>query len=248
MEAIKTETEKVTQNAIGAAQKTEGSEEPQVAGFDRLDDRLTAYGKKNNTDDIGWGTALPAPTPTAPGTTPVPEIPRVAGADSRLEELMTEKRTAIGYSSFENFKSSNVAVFRYYVLKPGARQIDDNADGPFYETAVNVAKELHSEQIIAGRLEEIQKSRAFRKKYSPSHIIAVNQVLSERSPCSMCRDFLENNPSSLILTSNYHTYYLVHYSGNWIARNRALMLKYGLKPPPLEDLQKKYGGRNPDPH
>jgi len=246
IEAIKTEVADVTKNAIGAAQKVEENEEPHVAGFDRLDDRLTAYGKKYNTSNIGTGTVGPSTIPSETTTRPVP--PRVVGADSRLEQLLTEKRTEVGYNSFDDFRSSNVAVFRYYVLKPGARQIDDNADGPFFESAVNVAKELHSEQIIAGRLQEIQQSAAFRKKYGPSYIITVNQVLSERSPCSMCRDFLVNNPSTLVVTSNYNTYYMVHYSGSWIARNRSLMLKYGLKPPPLADLQKQYGGRNQDPH
>jgi hypothetical protein len=57
--------------------------------------------------------------------------------------------------------------------------------------------------------------------------------------------------SALILTSNYHNYYIVHYSGDWIARNRSLMIKYGLTPPSLEDLRTQYGPKKAatlDPH
>jgi hypothetical protein len=108
--------------------------------------------------------------------------------------------------------------------------------------AVNDAGELHSEVLIAGKLEEIHKSKEFKKKYSSMHIIYVNQVLSERSPCRECQSAL-NQRSTLIRTSNNYNFWLVPYSGDWIERNRNLMLKYGLKPPPLEELRATYGRR-----
>lgn len=248
LKAIENEAKEVEKNAKGAAQKIEDEKEPEVAGFDKLDDRLSAYAQKYKTDDIGFGPAItPRPSPLIGPQQLI--IPKVHGASRELEELLRDKRAEVGYQTFDDFRGTNVAVFRFYVLKPGAKQIDKDADGPFYETAVNVKNELHSEQIIAGSLQEIQKSKEFRKKYAPGSIIAVNQVLTERSPCSMCRDFLTNNPSQLIVTSNFHTYYLVHYSGNWIERNYNLMIRYGLQPLSLAELKKQYGGKfKPDPH
>lgn len=243
LDAIETEANSVKKNAKEAAQKVQGDEEPVVAGFDRLDDRLNSYAKKYNKNDLGVSRDK-----SAIASSQQFKVPKSNGASAEMEQRLKEKREEIGYQNFENFKGSNVAVFRYYILKPGANQIDKNADGPFYEAAVNVAKELHSEMIIAGRLQKIHESKV-RKKYGPAYIIAVDQILSERSPCGECWSFLGNQPSRLIVTSNYHTYYLERYSGDWITRNRNLMIRYGLQPPSLEDLQKQYGGgRNQDPH
>lgn len=53
----------------------------------------------------------------------------------------------------------------------------------------------------------------------------------------------KSQKSSLIVTSNYHTYYLAHYPGDLKERNRAPMIKYG-----LADLKKLFGRRDKDPH
>jgi hypothetical protein len=245
--AIEKEAKSVKQNAEAAAQKVQGDEEPVVAGFDRLDDRIASYAKKHDTDDLGVILAPAGGAPAIAGPKSL-RVPKSNGASAEMEKRLTDKRAEVGYESFESFKQSNVAVFRYFILKPGSYGIGKDAEGPFYEAAVNVANELHSEIIIAGRLEEIRKSQEFKKKYSSGHIIAVNQILSERSPCSMCQDSL-GQKSTLIVTSNNHSHWLVHYSGDWIVRNRTLMLKYGLQPPSLKELRARYERRGkPDPH
>jgi hypothetical protein len=243
--AIEREAGTVKVNAEDAAQKVQGDEEPVVAGFSRLDDRLSTYGKAYGVSDLG----VSSPDVQPMGPPPVLRVPKSNGASLEMEQRLAEKRLEQGYETFEDFRGTNVAVFRYHVLKPGSLVMTSKtiAGGPFYETAVNTSNRLHSEVIIAGKLQKLHKTKKFRKKYGPDYIIAVDQVLSERSPCSQCRGALEQ-PSTLISTSNYHNFYIVHYSGNWIERNRALMLRYGLQPPPLAELQRLYGRGDIDPH
>jgi len=243
---IETEAKNVKKNAEAAAQKVQGDEEPVVAGFDKLDNRLTSYAKKYGTDDLGFGPAVPSAAPAI--TAPLQlRVPKSNGATAEMERRLSEERAKVGYESFDDFRGTNVAVFRYYVLKPEAKGIDKTAAGPFYEAARNRERALHSEIIIAGKLQKIHKTKKFRKKYGPDYIIAVDQILSERSPCGGCRGSL-GQQSTLIVTSNYHNYYLVHYSRDWIERNRALMLRYGLQPPSLAELRKLYAGADKDPH
>jgi hypothetical protein len=245
LDNISRETDAVKKNAETAAEQTKEGEEPAVAGFEQLDDRLTNYANKYNTNDLGVDLSL-TPKPKPPKGL---KIPVSNGASPEMERRLMERRRIAGYAAFEDFKGVNVAVFQYHVLKPGRDVIDEQADGPFYEAAVNVAKDYHTEVLITGELEKIHRSPAFRKKYSPSHKIAVTEILTERSPCSSCQGFLGRQPSQLIITNNYHTFYLEHYSGNWIERNRNLMIRYGQEPPTWEELQKKYPGeRLPDPH
>jgi hypothetical protein len=243
--AIEREAKNVKEAAEDAAQKAEAGAEPVVAGFDRLDDRLSGYAQAHGVNDLG----APTPGATPAGPPPVLHVPKSNGASLEMEQRLAEKRLEVGYEEFDDFRGSNVAVFRYNVLKPGSKVTTPEtlAGGPFYETAVNTSNRLHSEIIIAGKLQKLHQTKKFRKKYGPDYIIAVDQVLSERSPCSQCRGALEQ-PSTLISTSNYHNFYVVHYSGNWIERNRALMLRYGLQPPSLAELKKLYGRGDTDPH
>lgn len=53
LDAIDREAETVTKNAEQTAQKLPEGEEPVVAGFDRLDDRIASYAEKNDVDDLG---------------------------------------------------------------------------------------------------------------------------------------------------------------------------------------------------
>jgi len=253
LEGIDREAQAVTKNAVGAAQKVEAGEEPEVAGFEKLDDRISAYGEKHGVDNLGE--ILPATKPTVPTTPAAPaslRVPKSTGASKDMETLLKDNREKVGYAGFDDFRGSNVAVFRYYVLKPEATTVTKLTivDGPLYEASVNRSNALHSEVIILGMLQDIQKSADFKKKYGPGYKIWVDQVLSERSPCFQCQASLRQR-SALILTSNYHNYYIVHYSGDWIARNRSLMIKYGLTPPSLEDLRTQYGPKKAatlDPH
>ena len=201
-------------------QKAQPGERPVVAGFDTIDDHLTSYAKKYKTDDLGFGTVVPSGKPATTAKQVLGE-PDSNGASPEIERLLAEKRKEVGYETFENFRRSNVAVFRYYVLKPGARRSDVGADGPFYESAVNVQSELHSEEIILGRLQEIHQSKEFRKKYGPDYIIKVDQVLSERSPCFRCRGVLLQK-STIIQTANRYDYWVVPYKGNWIRAKTGL--------------------------
>ena len=241
LKAIDKEAKAVKKSAEQAAQKVEAGEEPVVAGFDRLDDRISSYGQKHGVDDLG--VILPTTQPaTIPAAAPALRIPKSTGANLEMERRLKEKREQVGYASFADFQGSNVAVFRYNVLKPGSTAITKASivEGPLYEASVNTSNKLHSEIIILGMLQKIQASPEFRAKHGPGYIISVDQVLSERSPCFQCQSSLRQR-SSLIWTSNYHNFYLVHYSGDWIKRNRALMLKYGLTPPSIDDLRKQYG-------
>ena len=247
LSAIEQEAAAVVSDAKTTAQPTKAEEEPFVAGFDVLDDRISAYGKKYETEDLGVGSSSSANRP-GPVTPKSLRVPQSNGASSTMEQRLADARAAVGYSTFEDFKGTNVAIFEYYVLKPGANKIDSTADGPFYESARNQKNALHSEQIIAGELQRIQQSPQFRKKYGPDYPVAVTQILTERSPCGMCSGFLKNNKSTLIIVNNYHTYWLEPYTGSWIERNRNLMIRYGLEPPTLKELHQKYGGRNQDPH
>ncbi len=245
--SLEKEAQTVEKNAEKTAESAMPGEEPEINGIKQLEDHITDYGKKYNEDDIGKETAATTPAPAAKQLL---KTPQTNGASPEMESRLAYKRIEEGYETFDNFRRSNIAVARYYVLKPGSNSLDKKtADGPFYVEAVNKKAELHSEIIIAGMLQKIQSSKKFRKKYGPTHIIVVDQILTERSPCSQCRAFLENTKSSLIVINNFHTYFIVHYSGYWIARNRALMLKYGLQPPSLEELSKQYGGNGDiDPH
>lgn len=251
--AIERESQAVKKNAENAAQKVEPGEEPVVAGFDRLDDQISTYGKKYDVDDLGE--ILPATKPITPAAPASLRVPKSTGASKDMETLLKDNREKEGYASFDDFRGSNVAVFRYYVLTPDATVVNKLTivDGPLYEASVNRSNALHSEVIILGMLQDIQKSDKFKKKYGLGYKIWVDQVLSERSPCTQCQASLRQR-SALILTSNYHNYYIVHYSGDWIARNRSLMIKYGLTPPPIEDLRAQYGRKKAaapvalDPH
>jgi hypothetical protein len=51
--AIDREAETVTKNAQQTAQKLPEGQEPVVAGFDRLDDRIASYAKKHDVNDLG---------------------------------------------------------------------------------------------------------------------------------------------------------------------------------------------------
>lgn len=244
--SIEKEAKSVENSAEKTAEKAVPGEETEIAGVKQLEQHLTDYSKKYNTSDLGQGSSTPTPPPSAK---PTLSVPKSNGATPEMESKLADKRADVGYETFENFRRSNVAIFRYYVQKPGSTFLDRNKDdGPFYETAVNKKSALHSEIIIAGMLQKIHSSKKFRKKYGPTHIIVVDQILTERSPCSQCRSFLENTKSSLIKMSNFHTYYVVHYSGYWVERNRTLMIKYGLEPPSLKELTKQYGGGDIDPH
>ena len=53
LKSIDHEAEAVTKNAEKSAQKLPEGEEPVVAGFDRLDDRISSYAKKHDVDDLG---------------------------------------------------------------------------------------------------------------------------------------------------------------------------------------------------
>ena len=244
--SIQKEAKAVEKTAEKTAEQAKPGEEPEIEGIKPLEQHLGDYAKKYNEDDLGKGS--PAATPP-PAVKPILKIPPTSGATPEMESRLTDKRSEVGYETFDNFRRSNVAIFRYYVQKPGSTFLDKTKDdGPFYEAAVNNKSGLHSEIVIAGMLQKIHSSKKFRKKYGPTHIIVVDQILTERSPCSQCRGFLENTNSSLIKMSNFHTFYVVHYSGYWVARNRSLMLKYGLNPPSLSELTKQYGGGDIDPH
>jgi hypothetical protein len=246
LSGIEKEAASVEKNAEGAAQNTAQEEEPVVAGFTQIDDSISSYGKKFNKTDLG-DPAAPSPTPPAPQTICQPRIP---GADSESERLLFEGRVDAGYASFDDFRGTNIAVFRYVILPEGVDRADPpHAKGPFYESSVN-RRRGHSEELIAGKLDKMVKTKKFNKKFGYGSRVVVTLVVSERSPCSNCRNFLIDNPSSRVRTNNNNTVFLVHYSGGWIERNRALMLKYCLKPPSLEELRRTQAGsgRDPDPH
>jgi hypothetical protein len=82
-----------------------------------------------------------------------------------METLLKDNREKVGYASFDDFRGSNVAVFRYYVLKPEATAVTKLTivDGPLYEASVNRSNALHSEVIILGMLQDIQKSDTFKR-------------------------------------------------------------------------------------
>jgi len=166
--------------------------------------------------------------------------------DSQLGNRLLSKRASIPHSSFDDFRGSNVAVFKYYILPSDATDSEQSsriAEG--YESRVNISRGLHSEFRLLGVLEEIQRNAG------PNTVLYLEQVFSERCPCASCRGAIigRRESEALVRTKHADIFYIVPYTGSWIQRNRNLMTQYGLTPPSRTSLNQSHRGlgSRPDP-
>ncbi len=166
--------------------------------------------------------------------------------DTQLGNRMLSKRGNIPHSSFDDFRGSNVAVFKYYILPSNATDSEQSSRiSEGYESRVNISRGLHSEFRLLGVLEELQRNAG------PNTVLYLEQVFSERCPCARCRRAIigRRESEALVRTKHADIFYIVPYSGSWIQRNRNLMRQYGLTPPStasLNESQRGLGSR-PDP-
>ena len=157
--------------------------------------------------------------------------------DPYLSALLANERRNVGYKEFDDFKGTNVAVFKYKIyegnLPDESKLVKDE-----YEAAPNKKGVLHSEAQIIGKLHEIHKSYGKGKTY----LFKVTHVLSERIPCTSCSSYLRT-PSPLVSTQQAQIYYLVPWITSpqraYLENIRSLIMSYGMKPPTVEAILEK---------
>ncbi len=182
------------------------------------------HGERAVGDQMSMGKILPPKSI-------IPAQHNLLPLDNALSVYLANERAATGADKFDDFVGSNVAVFKYSILEPQTNKEIDNK----YESAPNTRGELHSEALILGKLQKLQK------KYKKGlHTFKVTHVLSERQPCSSCQSYL-NQPNQLIQTKNTNVFWLVPYlsgkSDAYLENIRTLIMKYGLTPPTLEQIK-----------
>lgn len=126
-----------------------------------------------------------------------------------LAREMTDQREIIGYQNETNYHGSNVAGFKYQIYRNSSL-----TDLVREDIEVSPNDELHSEQRIVGRLADIIDQER------PSHVLFVDQIITERSPCSGCYSLIRNIPSSRILTQRSDVFFVTQY-----IRNRDVMAR-----------------------
>jgi hypothetical protein len=136
-------------------------------------------------------------------------------ADASILGLMTNQRESEGYQQEQDYFGNNIAGFKYIIFSDNSLM---HVVREGQEVSTN--DELHSEQRIISRLEEIIMGE------KPKHVLFVDQIVSERSPCSGCYDLIRNNPSTKVLTKRSDVFYFTKYIRNRITMARDLKHQY----------------------
>jgi hypothetical protein len=128
---------------------------------------------------------------------------------------ITNQRESEGYQHEQDYFGNNIAGFKYIIYsdKTLMHIVREGQE-------VSTNDELHSEQRIISRLEEIIRGE------SPKHVLFVDQIITERSPCSGCYDLIRNNPSSKVLTKRSDVFYFTKYIRNRTTMARELKHQY----------------------